>query len=476
MSTMSPRSLLLSVLACSLLALGFDDGCDDYEPDPFDYMLAGDPIDPDTGMAAEIVPGAPWVRPGPDGEFNTPDDRIASGVVGDVDLVLRTVSSVSETFPEPAPLRGPAPLGFAQAHGKGVPVPFAVGASSGSGSAGGAGDVVLPPYLDGLPFLVLAFADLDADGYVGITHLDGDPGDSGVEALELEPVGRRYAVGRNGGAVGELSVSVGGPIGVTVALGAAAFAAPYDNPEVACASCHSWPGSHAFEIFSGPFRIADADLVPEGPAVMTRLPFLPDTDPDLKRGLRGTVPAHPDGRVAVEIGLAYRPDPADPRVGEGFTLRLDGSDPSIDVARVWSGSATRFGLAIPIDGGSYVADPACRLRPGLDEDGLPRLMELCARLELAEPTGVRVVALDALGNVTWPAATSVTVRTGGGVTILPDSDGDPHAETVQVLDVRGTGLTLHPPAGGPGTDRILVEGGGGLSRVDVGPRGASSGG
>ena len=71
--------------------------------------LAGDPIDPETGVAAEIVPGAPWIRPGPDEELGTADDEFVPDVRGDVALVVRVRSrALTEAFPAPTPLLGGA--------------------------------------------------------------------------------------------------------------------------------------------------------------------------------------------------------------------------------------------------------------------------------------------------------------------------------------------------------------------------------
>jgi hypothetical protein len=346
-------------------------------------------------------------------------------------------------------------------------VPFVVSASSGLGPDP-AGTPVNPSYWEGLGLLVLAFADLDADGFVGVTHLDGNPGDAALEAAELEPVARRYAVGRHGIAKGTLSVGVGGPAGTSVAIAAAAFAGPYDDPDVACATCHAWPGDPAVSAFSGPFDVAGANPVPSGPMVMTRLPFLPDDDPSLRSGPRGIVPVHPDGRVAVEPEVAFVPDPVDPRVGEAFTLRLDGSDPSIDVARVFPGAPTRFGLVRPAAPGPVASRT---LRPGLGPDGAPALMEVLGELALSGEMTLRIVALDALSNVTDPGApVRVTASARPGLRIVsPDADGNPARERLRVTDARGVEIVLAPSADGPGDPgnaALLLEAPGTLSRVD----------
>ncbi len=57
--------------------------------------------------------------------------------------------------------------------------------------------------------LVIAFADLDDDGFVGVTELDGDSLDWVIKESELEPVGRHFAFFPNGQASGELFSGAG---------------------------------------------------------------------------------------------------------------------------------------------------------------------------------------------------------------------------------------------------------------------------
>ena len=62
----------------------------------------------------------------------------------------------------------------------------------------------------------------------------------------------------------------------------------------------------------------------------------------------------------------------------------------------------------------------------------------------------------------------MVVSTGGRVRITsPDLDGSPYTESFVIGDPRGAAIVLAPAAGEAGPDRILVDGGGGLSRIDV---------
>jgi len=423
--------------------------------DPTDAMLDGDLVDGSTGRMAEIVPGGPWMKPGPDGRFETTDDLIYPNYTGDADLVLRTgITSLGATFPAPV-TPSAAPVGIAEPFGQGVGIPFVV-----SGSARSPRDAPGPPTnapsLAGAPVVVAAFADLDRDGFIGITDLDGDPFDNGIEESELDHVGRTVAIVQAGQASGVLRLRAGGPAGnpLTIVLAAAAFAGPLDP---------------AF--FGG--------AVPDGPMVMTEIPFYPRTDPAdfINAGPKGPSPPTPGGLLGVQIEPAYEPRFGDPRVGERFTIPVDGSAQTVSLAVGRSGAFTRFGLGMRPDPATHKSAPERPIRPGLDDLDQPMAYEILHALTVADdgagnPTELRVVPLDRLGNIADIASTfAVTVQTGGTLQIVtPDTDGDPFRETVMVDHARGTSIFVDD--GGlagddASTDLLVIDDGVAPNAVEV---------
>lgn len=409
-------------------------------PAQADPMLDGDPVDPLTQRVLELIPGVPWIQPGADGRLGTRDDVVDLTTVGDVDLVVRAgLLDFTGPFPPTSPGRGALPEAVARPLADGTPLDFVVAASDGIGPPD-AGSPVVSPALEGVPVLLLAYPDLDGDGFVGVTDLDGDPLDHEIEEGELDPVGRRYALMQQGRANGRLFVGVGGPGGapLRVVLAAVAYAGPLDP---------------AF--FGG--------VVPDGPAVMTSLPSLPRTDPDdvLPGGALGA--ADPDDLVGVEAEDHFTPEPADAAYGEAFTIPTDGSDPSSDVALVRSGRLARFGLAASADSQRYQKAPERQLRPGLDTAGARVLLEVLHRVVIprggtAKPRLLRVVPLDRLGNIAdVPAPIALSLRAGGPVRILaPDRDGDPARETITVEDARGLEIVVDAAGSGPGAPDLTV--------------------
>jgi hypothetical protein len=419
-------------------------------------MLHTDAAETATGKILETPSGTPVVLPGPDGEVGTQDDVLRSYFVGDVDLVVRTgISGFGSAFPPAAIRSGIAalPLAVAEPFGQGTPIAFAVGASDGA-RVPVTGNPVDPPSLSGVAILALAFGDLDGDGVIGVTLLDGNALDAPLEEEELRPLGRRFAPAIGGRASGELFVAAGGPEGaeLLVAVGAAAYAGPF-RPQ-------HWNGN-----------------VPDGPMVMTQLPFLPRTKPEDVIDGNAPGPADPDALAGVEVEAAYLPAPAHPVVRESFTIRPARPDPSLDFARARAGELARFGLARVPSAATYRSLPGRPLRPGLDGSGARAVYEVLQQLHLPDDGGAgtlvaRVVPLDRLGNVADVAgARSVTLRAGGGVAIVaPDGDGDPSQETFDVTSARGVAVTLDD-AGAEGFDDpdgfLDVDSAEGLHRLEI---------
>jgi len=448
--------------AAAFAALGVAGPCTGKDPaiwprydDPSNLILHGDPLypDPEKG-AAEIMPGAPLILRRSDDVLGARYDRLIARVRGDVDLVVRTGAAARAGAILPPSLLipgGTAAVGVAEPFGGGVAVPFEAVPSDGAGVYG---NVAVPYYWRGLPVLVLAFSDLDGDGYVGITGLDGDDSDALLEEAELTPTGRAFAFGESDAARGEIAIRVGGPPGARAiaALTAATFAGPYRE--------HHRDG-----------------LVPDGPVIMTHLPFFPETDPE-RLALEG--PRDPAAVVAGSLTAAMNVRPAQlhfpsySSLGEAFTLRLDGSTSTIDVASVRSGSAVRFGLVRVARGDRR---PIAPVRPGLDSNGRRVALEVLSHWALADDgdathSTLQVVALDRLGNVTSPPPNAnVVLEVSGGIWIAsPDTDGDPFRETVQLRDARGVEIELDDLGSSwddPPDARVLLESALAPTRIDV---------
>ncbi|MEE2662821.1 MAG: dockerin type I domain-containing protein [Myxococcota bacterium] len=466
------RRVTLALAGLSVLLLA--NAC---PPGP-DWLVAGDPVDPTTGLIYEIVPGAPRVTAAPDGPASDvanaeatsaevddqdtdaaedddrdtdaaedddqdtdaaeDDDEDTDGVVigpeiGDIDLVIRSMAATASAIPPPAALRA----------GGDVPLIFAHRASPGGGVAftvfGSTGTLPLEPPPDGTafpghPVLALAFADLDGDGYIGITLLDGDPLDAGIEETELVPIARRYALVGTSTASGELFVPLGGPPGaeLDIALAAVTYAGP------------RLPGYYG-------------GGVPMGPAIMTRLPFPPQTAPSFVLGTQPST-ANANALVGANIVHLIEPDPSNPAIGESFTLRLDGSQPSIDTARVQSRDFVRFAFGRRPDILTYNDMPSRPLRPGLGDAGERVVYEMIHHLTLpddgsGETSTLRVLPIDHLGNIAaLPQPHTVEIVASGALQIVwPNTDGDPTRETLVITDSRGAEIVVDD-LGGAGDD------------------------
>jgi hypothetical protein len=388
-----------------------------------DPIFDGDFREPQTQEIVELQPGVPWIQPGIDGDLGTADDIIGPAV-GDIDLVIRSgLMAFEGAIPLTSPNRGAIPLAIVEAFAGGTPVPFVVVPSDGLAPPA-AGMPILSPELEGKPVLVIAFADLDDDGYIGVTELDGDPLDWAIEESELDPFGRRFAFFQDGQASGELFVGAGAPPGRELRLVLTAFA---------------YVGPTSPDFFGG--------VVPEGPAVMTRQPTLLRTAPD--DVIEGNLPPppDPDEPVGVQIEDHFTPDPM-MAYGEAFSLPTDGSGVSFDIVASRSGSLAGFGIARPVDTALFDPTRNLPLRPGFSSAGVPALLEILNAFDLtAEDVAqgsLRLLPLDQLGNVTEPAETQVIfLVASGALSILsPDLDQDPSREVVAVSDAAGAAIEL----------------------------------
>ncbi len=381
------------------------------EPTPLasdDPMLDGDFVLPPAGRLIELLPGLPWRTPGPDERLGSEDDIVDPAVLGDVDLVVR-----AGTPAEPGPAGSANPLRVvASASGQGDGVPFTVWATDG----GDPPQAVVSDAVEGNPVLVMAFPDLDGDGFVGITDLDGDPDDHEREERELDEVGRRFAVFSEGRADGVLRVSVGGSQADPVALVLAAAA---------------YTGEPRAGFFEG--------FVPEGPVVMTSLPFVPRTDPEDVISAGG--PAGPEVLIGVEIDAAFTPDLAEHPADGLYALAVD--PPPVSVDRVLSEAGTLasfrlYGDAPPDGKGAAVVGPG----PG----GRRLLIPLSEATQdsAATPLSLVLHGSDSLGNPALvESAQEVVLRAGGGLRIVsPDADGDPSAERIPMSGVAGAPVTI----------------------------------
>jgi len=423
---------------------------------PDDLMLHLDPTEHGTLRVKAMLPGAPWIGPGPDGEYGTADDEIRPAETGDVDLVLRSgMTDFSGPFPK-SHAADVAPRLTVGGPGHAPVAHFVVGASDGA-AVPPEGNPVVTPSLEHIPMIIMGFADLDGDGFIGITQLDGDDSDSRVECAELETVALRMAIFSEGRASGDIRLPIGGPEGAeaTIVLAAGAYT-----------------GKLSPDYLAG--------VAPSGPVVATKLPMFPYLDPysvidyDFPPG---PLPAHPDRPAAIWIGAALEPDPEDKRFGERFTIRTDGSEVTVDLVSVRSGPRVRFGVARVPDGAGYRARLGHAIRPGLDDAGLPVPYEILSRMVLPDDgtstqSEVRILALDGFGNVAdLEEGVEVSVQTTGGALIVsPDSDGDPHRESIWVADSRGASVLLDDSGGvydDPDAAQLIVSGPGGLSAVDL---------
>ena len=403
-------------------------------------IFDGDPVDPGTGRAYAILPGAPLILPQPDGKFDPP--IVDPSIVGDVDLVVRATSlGIGPVMPPPVTTPPVVTAGGLHV-AAGSEVPFTVIASTGGP---GAGAPLGGSSLDGIPVVVAAFADLDGDGVIGPTPADGTSDDAREAQEGLFVVGRQVALFSGGVAEGTLAVWKGAPAsagGLTVILTAMAYVGPFS------------PG-----FFAG--------NVPDGPGVATSLPVFPRLDPDrvIEGNGRGG-PADPDERLGFEWEAAFDAPVDDPVLGPLFALPTNGSNVTIDRAVVVGGAVSRARFLDPAGLTGFPNESEASLYPGAGGT----LLEPRSTIALADdgPGGgvpVQLVPVDGLDNVTDPTpGTAATLVAGAGLVIAaPDADGDPGRETVVLGSAAGVSVTVDDDGGtndsGTSSSVVVVMGG-----------------
>jgi parallel beta-helix repeat protein len=381
-------------------------------------VFSGDPIDPSSGQPYEIQPGRPLVKPGADGRLGTADDVVDGSIVGDIDLVVRLGSVLDDgTIPSPSAMRKATATGVAGARGVGTAIPFHVYLSDGAGGpAHPYGNLLAAPDMNGLPVVVLLFADFDGDGRIG--PADARSAREVRQLRELEPVGREVALLNGGVASGTIAVTAGAPEnagGVTVVAAALAFTGTYD------------PG------FLG-------GLVPAGPAIMTALPFVPERD--LSRVFSQDIgPLSVTGTLNPSPRAAGIPD----RRALDLALPTGGSSPSTDTARVMAGPAVCARVVEQVRRGEPV-------HPEPEELVLPSQGRLGRTL-------LQLVAVDRLGNPTDVAAPlDVRVAAEGPFVIRPNRDRFLASESFRLRSSRGTPLLVGARGAGAGALNVLVNG------------------
>jgi hypothetical protein len=384
-------------------------------------VFDGDAVDATSGLPYEILPGQPLIRPGVDGLLGTADDVIEDSIVGDIDLVVRLGNlSLDPVIPPPSPLRDAIVDTVAGPPDIGVPIPFSVFVSDGDTSETQPYGRVLPTAdLEGLPVVVLLFADLDGDGRIGPSSRK--PEIEVRSIAELEPIGRDVAFLHQGIARGSVAVTRGAPAskgGLTIVATAMAFTGSYDPN------------------FVGGF-------VPTGPGITTAQPFVPDRRLDR---------LFSDDIGPLDVGGTLNPKPraAGLPVPGGvldLALRTDGSNPTIDVARALAGKAVcarlmergRRKSAVPPEPNQWVFNAVARRRP--------------ARAHL------QLLPVDRLGNPADPSVPLwVRVSAAGPASILPNRDADPSSETFQLDDARGAFVGFFSTSAGNGIFRVTVGG------------------
>lgn len=421
---MSSKRLLTAMIAV-LVALGLASA-----PAIAQQVLNGDPIDPGTGLAYPILPGLPLLLPGPDGDFATADDIIDTQITGDTDIVVRVGTLGPGAIPPPAAAPGGAGVATLNAgggsSGVGAEIPFTVLLSDGSGTPP-YGNVVTAADLDFRGVTVYAFADLDGDGFVGPTNIDG----SADNALE-----RQEATGYVGRQVGQFSAGLhSGSLGIQLAAPASI-------------------GGLMVSLSAGAYTGIDPSVhFSDGPFIQTLWPYFPPLDPARVVGNGSAAPPDPNAPSELKFDPErnYLPAPDHPILGTPFAIPVDGSEPTTDQFVVYSGPASTARFAADIAAGDFRSISRVRLRPAPSSDGSTRVLVMpLEAISIAADAGttrrsVRLLAVDLFGNVADPPAGgfSVDLVTSTGVKIVsPDSDADTSRETIVLVSAAGATVTI----------------------------------
>lgn len=410
-------------------------------------VFTGDPVDTaGTGMPYPIMPGVALLLPGDNEKFGDGDDVINTGIVGDVDLVVRSGVITSSAIPAPA-LTGGGPaivtvVAGGGSSGRGVEADFTVMVSDGTGSPA-YGNVVSNADMDARPVTVYAFADLDGDGIVGRTNADtGGAADNEFEKQEATALsGRQMGMFLDGVFQDSLGLEIAAPASIgglrtTLVAGA-------------------WTGTDSTSLYT------------DGPLILTRWPFFPPLDPkDLLGGGDAPDPL-PDQPNELEWSIEknWLPEPANGTYGTPFALPVDGSEPTTDQVRVDSGAALSARVFAQPVVSSYLARSSARLRvaPPVGGSGRVLVMPISRAVLAADGPAtqltVRVLPVDLFANVADPAsAMSVTLTLTGPASIAsPDTNGDLKSETISLTDAGGVDVVLDDTAAGTATLLLSVD-------------------
>lgn len=419
-------------------------------------VFAGDPCDPVTGPYP-MMPGLPLVLPadGPTGRWNDAAPVITGAMTGDVDLAVRVGTHASASaIPGPAgSTTGPALLQNVAGGGsamQGTAVPFTTFVTDGPGAT----DYGVPlPGLDQRPLAVFAYADLDGDGVIGPTDLDGSA-DNEIEKQEaLGHVGRQVGQISGDRFSNAIAVRVGAPASI---------------------------GGLRVALVSGMYTGDDAgQLWTNGTPIFTNWPFFPPLDPLQVIFLAEANPPDPNGPniVYYQASEFLLPAPSTADLPEKFVLQTDGSNPSTDQFLSLSGPAVGVRVFRSVLPGSFTASSRNSLRLAPATTGpVPKPVLPVNEMTVSpgQDVEVRLLPVDSLGNVADPSLSGFSIRLGadGGLRISsPDLDADPYTETINITDARGALVHLDttkvsgiarltlvdaPPALPTGLDQLTV--------------------